>query len=206
MNTILDGRLWDGESLYYDISFLKLMEANIFSFADLVNHPKLIFQQKLEMTDMNGKPIYQGDIIRYNNRNYEVIDDKHGIGLFGPIWFLPPYINSVKHLKLVGNKMENKDLFALEKNITSIKCKHQLAYYIEREDEESEAYYIFGIINAKTKTFLDMYHDTKMCLDKYAPDMFSQPMENKFIFTHKNIDPKEVLRLSGYVEYTNYYN
>ena len=97
-------------------------EANLVGLSELLKHDNFVTQQYTGLTDKNGKEIYEGDIVQYNqNSSYDNMDfiakwsdDKLGF-IFQSnsgeqLVNQTPHLNRFKHLEVVGNIFENPEL------------------------------------------------------------------------------------------------
>ena len=92
-----------------------------------------IIQQYTGLNDKNGKEIYEGDIVQYNqNSSYDNMDfiakwsdDKLGF-IFqsnsgDELLNQTPHLNRFKHLEVVGNIFENKKIFFIQASAQILK-------------------------------------------------------------------------------------
>jgi len=97
-------------------------EANLVGLSELLKHDNFVTQQYTGLTDKNGKEIYEGDIVQYNqNSSYDNMDfiakwsdDKLGF-IFQSnsgeqLVNQTPHLNRFKHLEIVGNIFEHSEL------------------------------------------------------------------------------------------------
>jgi uncharacterized phage protein (TIGR01671 family) len=100
-----------------------LYDAQLHHFwQDFVDYPGYELMQYTGLTDKNGKEIYEGDIVQYNqNSSYDNMDfiakwsdDKLGF-IFQSnsgeqLVNQTPHLNRFKHLEVVGNIFEHSEL------------------------------------------------------------------------------------------------
>jgi len=123
MNRLIKFRVWDKretkgmstQNMLYDAQLHHLWQ-------DFVDYPGYELMQYTGLTDKNGKEIYEGDIVQYNqNSSYDNMDfiakwsdDKLGF-IFQSnsgeqLVNQTPHLNRFKHLEVVGNIFENPEL------------------------------------------------------------------------------------------------
>ena len=123
MNRQIKFRVWDKrenkgmstQNMLYDAQLHHLWQ-------DFVDYPGYELMQYTGLTDKNGKEIYEGDIVQYNqNSSYDNMDfiakwsdDKLGF-IFQSnsgeqLVNQTPHLNRFKHLEVVGNIFENPEL------------------------------------------------------------------------------------------------
>ena len=123
MNRPIKFRVWDKretkgrstQNMLYDAQLHHLWQ-------DFVDYPGYELMQYTGLTDKNGKEIYEGDIVQYNqNSSYDNMDfiakwsdDKLGF-IFQSnsgeqLVNQTPHLNRFKHLEVVGNIFENPEL------------------------------------------------------------------------------------------------
>jgi len=123
MNRLIKFRVWDKretkgmstQNMLYDAQLHHLWQ-------DFVDYPGYELMQYTGLTDKNGKDIYEGDIVQYNqNSSYDNMDfiakwsdDKLGF-IFQSnsgeqLVNQTPHLNRFKHLEVVGNIFENPEL------------------------------------------------------------------------------------------------
>jgi uncharacterized phage protein (TIGR01671 family) len=123
MNRPIKFRVWDKretkgrstQNMLYDAQLHHLWQ-------DFVDYPGYELMQYTGLTDKNGKEIYEGDIVQYNqNSSYDNMDfiakwsdDKLGF-IFQSnsgeqLVNQTPHLNRFKHLEVVGNIFEHSEL------------------------------------------------------------------------------------------------
>ena len=123
MNRLIKFRVWDKretkgmstQNMLYDAQLHHLWQ-------DFVDYPGYELMQYTGLTDKNGKEIYEGDIVQYNqNSSYDNMDfiakwsdDKLGF-IFQSnsgeqLVNQTPHLNRFKHLEVVGNIFEHSEL------------------------------------------------------------------------------------------------
>jgi len=123
MNRHIKFRVWDKretkgrstQNMLYDAQLHHLWQ-------DFVDYPGYELMQYTGLTDKNGKEIYEGDIVQYNqNSSYDNMDfiakwsdDKLGF-IFQSnsgeqLVNQTPHLNRFKHLEVVGNIFEHSEL------------------------------------------------------------------------------------------------
>jgi uncharacterized phage protein (TIGR01671 family) len=117
MNRPIKFRVWDFT--------IKRFDTEIYQAGEQFGHPSScdwIAQQYTGLNDKNGKEIYEGDIVQYNqNSSYDNMDfiakwsdDKLGF-IFQSnsgeqLVNQTPHLNRFKHLEVVGNIFEHENL------------------------------------------------------------------------------------------------
>ena len=123
MNRPIKFRVWDKRETKGMSTRNMLYDAQLHHFwQDFVDYPGYELMQYTGLTDKNGKEIYEGDIVQYNqNSSYDNMDfitkwsdDKLGF-IFQSnsgeqLVNQTPHLNRFKHLEVVGNIFENSEL------------------------------------------------------------------------------------------------
>lgn len=123
MNRPIKFRVWDKRENKGMHTQNMLYDAQLHHFwQDFVDYPGYELMQYTGLTDKNGKEIYEGDIVQYNqNSSYDNMDfitkwsdDKLGF-IFQSnsgeqLVNQTPHLNRFKHLEVVGNIFENPEL------------------------------------------------------------------------------------------------
>jgi len=123
MNRPIKFRVWDKRENKGMSTQNMLYDAQLHHFwQDFVDYPGYELMQYTGLTDKNGKEIYEGDIVQYNqNSSYDNMDfiakwsdDKLGF-IFQSnsgeqLVNQTPHLNRFKHLEVVGNIFENPEL------------------------------------------------------------------------------------------------
>jgi len=123
MNRPIKFRVWDKRENKGMSTQNMLYEAQLHHlWQDFVDYPGYELMQYTGLTDKNGKEIYEGDIVQYNqNSSYDNMDfiakwsdDKLGF-IFQSnsgeqLVNQTPHLNRFKHLEVVGNIFENPEL------------------------------------------------------------------------------------------------
>ena len=119
MNNRFNFRMWDINTKRFYYMYLD----ELIGLTRTISIPKdATIQQYTGLTDKNGKEIYEGDIVQYNqNSSYDNMDfitkwsdDKLGF-IFQSnsgeqLVNQTPHLNRFKHLEVVGNIFENPEL------------------------------------------------------------------------------------------------